>query len=429
MQDNINNLTAGLSDDVVPMTVDAGVSVSDPLDFMLSIPLYPRFLFSMRDEDRVVAGCGSSIRLDSVKQAETVLSHSTGIDPLCFAAIPFDQNSEHDDRWRAFDNTRIFIPSLITDKSDNQNRLCISLPVDKSFSGARIKDSIGRLSEALKNRRTPASISEIGRAISRTDTPDSDGYVDLVRSILDAINNGSLTKAVAARRTDLEFESKPDVYSIYRSINDISASVYSFIIQPDDRHTFIGFTPERLFRLENGVVTTEAVAGTAPIETAGDLLKSEKDLHEHQVVIDYLKDSLSGICSDVRCDNDVTLKDAGVVSHLYSIIKGTILEDKGVSEILDLLHPTPAVCGQPKDDALVFIRERESFDRGLYAGAVGIIEKNFAEVAVAIRSMLICDTTISLFAGAGIVDGSEPDAELAEIESKIRTYLKILDAE
>ena len=357
MPGDINNLKAGLSDDVtiLPMTIDVGISESGPLDFMFSIPLYPRFYFSMRDENRTISGCGLSILLDSMDQAEKVLSRCTGATPPCFAAVPFDRKREHDDEWKAFDKTQVWIPSLFTEISDKQNRLCITLPVDISSSETRIHDSIRELIEALENRQRLTSASGRAKVISRTDTPDANGYTGLVQSILDEIASGSLTKAVAARRTDLEFDSEPDAYSLFNSIKEISKSAYSFIIQPDDKHTFLGFTPERLFRLENGKVTTGSGRGTAPSETAEELLNSAKDLHEHSIVIDYLKDSLAEICSDVSCDCDVTLKNAGAISHLYSRVQGELAALRSVPEVLDMLHPTPAVCGKPKDGSLVFI--------------------------------------------------------------------------
>ena len=431
MPDDINNLTTGLNDDEAPqlLTIDAEFDVSDLLDYVFSIPLYPRFLLSMRDEDRVVAGCGNAIGLQSIEEVQLILSKCTGTRPSCFVAIPFDRNCKRDEYWQAFNEMQIWIPSLFAEASDSSKRGCITVPFRKMFSERDIGDNMKKIGKALRNLQEPAVDSEIGRAISRIDIPDANGYKDYVKSILASIAEGSLTKAVAARRTDLQFEKPPDAHSVYKSIQRQSDASYSFILQPDDKHTFLGFTPERLFRLENRKVTTEAVAGTAPTDIAKRLLKSEKDRHEHRVVIDYLTDSLFGICSSVRCDDDVTLKRAGAVSHLYSKVEGVLAEERSITDVLNRLHPTPAVCGQPKTDALACIRDSEPFDRGLYAGTIGIIGENQAEMAVAIRSMLVHNTTISLFAGAGIVDGSKPESELAEIESKIRTYLDILGME
>jgi menaquinone-specific isochorismate synthase len=162
-----------------------------------------------------------------------------------------------------------------------------------------------------------------------------------------------------------------------------------------------------------------------------DLRNSPKDRHEHQLVVNNLQAILAELCDSVTIESsaerafrqrELTILKLNKVQHLYTQCHGTLTANLTDADILPKLHPTPAVGGFPRPQALKLIQELEPFERGWYAAPVGWIGADEAEFAVAIRSGLIDRDRLLLFAGAGIVRGSQPEEEWAEIENKIRHF-------
>ena len=142
---------------------------------------------------------------------------------------------------------------------------------------------------------------------------------------------------------------------------------------------------------------------------------------------DAIRSTLDALCTSTRMPQHRTEMRLSKGRHLHSRIEGRLREGVSTARLLTALHPTPAVGGVPTGAALDLIRECEDFDRGWYAGPVGWIGADDAEFAVAIRSGLVEDDRLSLYSGAGIVRGSEPEAEWDEIEQKIENFLSLVD--
>lgn len=193
---------------------------------------------------------------------------------------------------------------------------------------------------------------------------------------------------------------------------------------------FVGATPERLFRKRERHVLTEAIAGTASLE--GDpsgrrLFASAKDVHEHQLVVDGISSALSAMRGDVSIGAR-TLRTIGPIAHLATPIEARLAGNVSAFQILEALHPTPAVGGVPRETALRWIADHEP-DRGWYAGPIGWIDANGnAEVHVALRSALIIGARAYAYAGCGVVDGSDAQAEYAETALKLAPMLAALGA-
>lgn len=414
----------------LPSRVEIDELIGDPLQFLASMPLYPKFLFSYRDQNKITAGCGAALRFNDTTDALRALAASGERATPCFATIPFFPSAELTEQWRAFDSCNAFLPSISAEISEDGDRVSVIISVDEDTTETQIRTASDKLKEIVKASRTPRKAPTLPKISNRIDTPDDTEFKQLVEDALSSIQSGGLSKVVVARQTTLEFNEKLDPMSLFAALHDaISADVYSFLFQPDSEHAFIGFSPERLLKIENGLITTEAVAGTAPSDCADALLTSEKDIHENRIVVDFLEEALAKSCSAVEVDSELSLKSAGSVSHLCKEVAGRLDRESSMHDVLSALHPTPAVCGTPRNRAYRFIRDNEPFERGLYAGAVGLIGAEHSELSVAIRSLLVHGNTVSLFAGAGIVDGSDPDSELREVESKIATYLRILGIE
>ena len=211
-------------------------------------------------------------------------------------------------------------------------------------------------------------------------------------------------------------------------------STYLFCFQPKPGVAFIGISPERLYKRQDRYIRTEAVAGTClatgdeheDAARAAELLSSEKDLREHRHVVDAIGNELTTRCHAVHVQPEVSVMRLARYQHLCTAIEGILDHFHTDAELLRALHPTPAVGGVPRDAALDWIARTEPFDRGWYAGPVGWVGSDSAEFAVAIRSALVTGNTVHVYTGAGIVDGSTPESEWAELESKLAPYASVL---
>jgi len=158
------------------------------------------------------------------------------------------------------------------------------------------------------------------------------------------------------------------------------------------------------------------------------LLRSEKDLREHQYVATHVEKRLRHLCETGIHKGDLSLLQLATVQHLITHFDGMLASDVSDADVLAAMHPTPAVGGYPVDRAVKKIDELEPFDRGWYAGPVGWIGHDAAEFAVAIRSGLVTGDRLHLFGGAGIVNGSTAESEWREIENKLNSFTKVFIA-
>lgn len=256
----------------------------------------------------------------------------------------------------------------------------------------------------------------------------------MVRWALATIGDGPLDKVVLARRVGLTVDTEVDPLLVFQHLVGATPGCFHFAFRPGERTAFIGASPERLFRRRGNRVVTEAVAGTrrrgetaeADAALRRELMSSAKERREHAFVQEALEKDLETLCSSV--DEPVPPSDLALARgrHLHAALAGTLRKEVSTVDLLDVLHPTPAVGGVPAEEALTAIRAQEPFDRGWYAGPVGWIGTDAAEFAVAIRSGLIRNSDIALFSGAGIVEGSVPGQEWEEIEQKIADFAAIL---
>ncbi len=243
-----------------------------------------------------------------------------------------------------------------------------------------------------------------------------------------------LEKIVLARRTTLHYRTPVCALTLLHRLRVINPEAFHFVLQPAAGVSFFGATPERLLRIAGNTVETEAMAGTRPrgdgaaadARLERELLRSDKELREHWLVHTGIDRSLRRLCTRVDTQDTVTIRKLAHVQHLHTTFSGTLRPEVGVADVLEQLHPTPAVGGYPKHGAAELIASIEAFDRGWYAGPVGWLGADAAEFAVGIRSGVAHGDTLHLYAGDGIVRGSIADAEWAEMEHKIRQILDVV---
>jgi isochorismate synthase len=261
-------------------------------------------------------------------------------------------------------------------------------------------------------------------------------YRGLVEKAVAAIREGDLEKVVLARSCTVVGSRPFETLALLRNLRALHPSCTIFALARGSV-TFLGATPERLVRLEGGLVHADAVAGSAPRgrtarqddRFARELLESKKDQEEHSVVVRCVLTGLARHCEALSAPQAPGLLRTDGIQHLHTPIEGR-LRDPSRTTVLDLvaeLHPTPAVGGAPREDALAWLRSHEGLERGWYAGPLGwLTPEGEGEFTVALRSMLLRGAEATLYAGAGIVAGSDPEAELVETRLKLRTALGAL---
>jgi isochorismate synthase len=279
---------------------------------------------------------------------------------------------------------------------------------------------------------TPSTRTETSPAVQ--DSCGIDRWSEAVGAITASIEAGDVDKAVLAREVVLRAESAFDVTGAIARLREgyPACTVFAFHRQGA---SFLGATPERLVRVEGRKVHATCLAGTAPRgcsdkddgAAAAALMRDEKERREHELVVRMIAGALAPLCHDLDVPRQPTIMTMPNVLHLHTPIEGTLAAHASVLELVERLHPTPAVGGMPLDAALTLIRRHEGFDRGWYAGPVGWIDADGdGEFAVALRSALVRDGEARLFAGCGIVAGSDAQREYDESALKLRPMLGAL---
>lgn len=253
--------------------------------------------------------------------------------------------------------------------------------------------------------------------------PEFARWAEQVQAVLDA----PYDKLVLARIVDVCFDSAVAPAQLLERLMAKAAGCYHFLFSPRGATAFIGCSPERLFSVSDGVLLTEAVAGTRPSgeQEGRELLASEKDRREQRIVVDRICKQLKPYAKRLIYEQEPGLLQKRFWQHLWTPIRAE-LASATLSELISALHPTPAVGGEPREGAEASIREIEGFDRGLYAGALGWVDGDNAEFCVGIRSGLLQGQRLSLYTGCGIVEGSTAESEWEETECKTQNFIQVL---
>jgi menaquinone-specific isochorismate synthase len=341
-----------------------------------------------------------------------------------------------DGRWKSFGSYRFILPRLELYREPDQTFLaCNVILGDKTSDVTEIFSALEGVAFSTEVIET-----EPLHVIARYDNPDKKDWAKIVHAVLESIQSGELQKLVLAKRTTFEFSEPLHALNLIEKLKTATPNCYHFWFQfegsQDDSIAFIGASPERLYYRSGAEIRSEAVAGTrARGHSEGmdqvleqELIASDKERREHEYVVQGIREAFEQIRCSVR-NNGVSVMKLANLQHLVTRFEGELADGTSDADLLQWLHPTPAVGGYPVDRALAKIRgmtSLEPFDRGWYAGPVGWIGRNEAEFAVGIRSGLVEHNRLHLYAGAGIVRGSTPESEWREIENKVNTFIKVL---
>jgi menaquinone-specific isochorismate synthase len=235
---------------------------------------------------------------------------------------------------------------------------------------------------------------------------------------LDALAEGSVEKVVLARQVEIELDSQPHLPTVAERLRVGGLSSYTFLVDG-----LVGSSPELLVALRGGRLSSLTLAGSANDHRG---LDSAKMRREHALAVQSVRRGLEGHVRSFDADSEETLV-FGAIHHLGTRLGGEAAPGTTVTDVVAALHPTAAVAGTPTGAALELIREIEPESRDRYAGPVGWLrDTGEGEFALALRCGLVRGRRAVLYAGGGIVEGSDPDEELAETEMKLGPMLSAL---
>ena len=282
----------------------------------------------------------------------------------------------------------------------------------------------------------PSLPHDVFKDVQLRPEPSTEGYTAAVASAIRRIGEGELLKVVLARTLQVRAGRQLDPKRLLWRLRAVDPECHAFALAMPGGGALVGASPELLVSRHGSEVRANPLAGSAPRSgdpledraNADGLLDSSKDRVEHDIVVESVNDALQPFCDSLTFDREPVLLGTANVWHLSTRFRGRLrVPAPNALELVAALHPTPAVGGAPRDLALETIAELEPFDRGLYAGPVGWMDANGdGQWAIALRCAELKGPEARLFAGAGIVDGSDPQQELDETERKFRAFLDSL---
>lgn len=336
--------------------------------------------------------------------------HGIGTGPILFTSFAFDPK----------DTSELIIPKIIIGQRNGKSWI--------TWIGDQKQPEIKKIEIS----------SQSGEITWANGTVEEEKWRNQVSKAIDAIKSGRLEKVVLARDLKANSTTKIDLNNLLQKLEIEYPSTWVFLVDG-----LVGATPELLVRLNKSLITSRVLAGTIQktgnedrdLALAASLAKSSKDLEEHEYAVKSVADSLAPFCSSTNVPESPFVLHLSNVMHLATDVTGVLNDSAKQADIFTLienLHPTAAVCGTPTNVAKKLISELETMNRSRYAGPVGWIDaQGDGEIAIALRCGELSDgnKSIRIFAGCGIVAGSDPITEYAESQAKLmpmRTALETL---
>jgi isochorismate synthase len=391
------------------------------------------------DRFEVADGAWRSLLESALADDESIDVPAVG--PVLVGGFAFAPEGPRTAPWREFPSTHLIVPSLHLTATTGGRWLTATVLVTPEGDTSTPLGVLSRLRALVLSAPVREGWEPSDRAFHRaftfTDEQSKAHWRDLVADALAAIHEGTLDKVVVARAVRGVAPRRVEVIALLDHLRSVHRNAYLFGYWRGER-AFVGASPELLVRVAGNAVDASSLAGSArrgatPREDAmlaAELLASVKNRAEHAMVHSALHQALVDLCDDVTSSDEPSLLTLPHVHHLHTAVHARLRPGHSLLELAGTLHPTPAVGGSPREPALNFLREHEQLDRGWYAAPIGWMGRNGGELAVALRSALVSagGHEATLFAGCGIVAGSDPAQELAESEIKLQPMQSALEA-
>ncbi len=353
---------------------------------------------------------------------------ATGLCAQAYMGFAFDPADPMAGVWAGLPNATLRVPALMLEQRGPLCALTFSAP----WTGAvepllkRWMALASQLIQALMQRTAAVGVGHSLRRLQSV--PSRSVWSERVARTVRAIDQGRLEKAVLMRRVRLSGTPTPGVGGILDWLAQEYPGCLQFAVGCGAAGTLIGVSPERLVRRQGRNVVCDAVAGTLPRAQGAVRLAGDGKLrHEQGLVVEAISQVLDGLCEQVWTPSAPGLLSLSNVRHLWSPIRGCLRPGVGLFELAARLHPTPAVGGMPRGAVGPWLRRLGEESRGWYTGALGWVGPDGdGELSVILRCALLRRRTADLYVGAGIVSGSDPQAEFLETEWKLLTMQEAL---
>ncbi|MCM3619602.1 isochorismate synthase [Sutcliffiella horikoshii] len=420
----------------------------DPLYFFQKCEQFfpgQRFFWSNPDHSHMLVGAGVTAEFTAVgeenryhqieKQWKRFIeeavckSDSPNVGPVSYGGFAFDPKKEKTGLWDQFSDALFILPTFMLTKIKDQTYITINYLSDCN------ENTLKRLVKVEEELMNVSSLKHAGTtSIVKCLEMDPMEWKESISAVTKRITQGQMEKVVLARELRVLFQDKVNVTPVLQNLVEEQTNSYIFTVERGT-DCFLGATPEQLVKKQGRKVESMCLAGSIArgatfeedVQFGQELLADEKNLHEHDLVVQMIRASLEKVCEEVSTPTEPNLYKMKHIQHLHTPVKAKTKEERSISDLVKLLHPTPALGGFPQEVSLETIREVERLDRGWYAGPLGWMDwKDDGEFVVAIRSGLLQGNEASLFAGCGIVGDSDPESEYHETQIKFRPMLSAL---
>lgn len=418
------------------LAIEAGVAIReatldwelDPLDFLQHAGGGRIFYFERPADGIAVAALGA---LEGTEVDDPRLDRRPA-GALFVGGFAFDRSAPPSGPWAGFPAAAWAVPRVALRRNADGTRLVAAATASEGGgprAEARLDEARSRL-EALRLRGDRTGSASRPSSYRIEAISDEDFWRDAVEASLDDIEAGRLSKVVLARAARISGDVAFCPLRVARRLRAAHPTSTVFAVSHAGK-TMVGATPERLARLDGDRLTTAAVAGTAPPAPPGGdedraFLTNPKERHEHAVVVDELRHRLAPFVHELESRDEPSVLATQSLRHLHTPMAARLAPTESLASVCAELHPTPAVCGLPRESARDALLAREETSRGWYAGGVGFEDDAGGEVVVPLRAALLDGVTATLFAGAGIVAGSKWESELEETRLKMRVMQSAL---
>ncbi|WP_226673651.1 isochorismate synthase MenF [Rossellomorea aquimaris] len=436
----------------VLLSIVEEVDAVDPLSFYYggSSFIGERFLWKDRDHTITLVGLGAAhiVSTDEMEdrfftvenewkrliQESVVVTEDKwpGTGPLLFGGFSFDPVNTRGEEWNHFSSGSFQLPMFMLTKPGKTNYLTINVVCHPDEEESLIHERI-RIKETLLANARMAIIPEKAHWLWNHDVKPEE-WKDSVQSVVNRLQQGEMDKVVLARKCEISFEKHVSSDFVLDNLWKQQPDSFVFSFEREES-CFIGATPERLVKKTGEEILSTCLAGSigrgdtleSDEKLGEELLNDEKNRYEHQLVVDSIRNALKLYCDELSIPTSPQLMKLKDIQHLYTPVIGQASENTSILNLVEKLHPTPALGGVPREKAMHVIRQEEQMDRGLYAGPVGWMDAyGNGEYAVALRSGLLQRDKAYLYAGCGIVADSKPESEFKETQMKFRPMLRAL---
>jgi salicylate biosynthesis isochorismate synthase/menaquinone-specific isochorismate synthase len=358
-----------------------------------------------------------------------------GAGPAWMGGFAFDPEGTGAPQWSSFEPASMCLPEVSICRQGGETYLTVNVVVSPDEDVDEVVGRAERRVSGLRADPLPLLDPHLTGAPPQIRSARPPGEFErIVAAATERIGAGEMSKVVLAREIEVEAAAAHDPAAVFGALREQFPSCFCFC-RGTPEGAFLGASPELLVRRSGAGASTVALAGS--IRRSSDpsvddhlgeqLLRSEKDRREQRIVTERIVRALRPHSVWVEAAPEPELVKVANIQHLATPVLAQLAEPRSAIELAGLLHPTPAVGGEPRDTATATIAEFEQMDRGWYAGPVGWMDATEdGEFCVALRSALLRDRNAHLYAGVGVVAGSDPAAELAETEVKLGALLPLL---